>query len=184
MKCFMLICDQDRDIQALWRASHQGFIQKTKTGACVASLGPFASVHLLYHPCRTNEQPAQSPAGKNGKARNIWNKHKRRKKSKDTILGAKASKIGTEPSGRIPLVGRTCGWALGISFCTSKCPKRPPHGWYVRASAQAKKINVFLFFFYSFFFSSKTLSASWVETRSVFRPQSLGGGQVQLVIVF
>jgi hypothetical protein len=105
-------------------------------------------------------------------------------KNKDTILGAKASKIGTERSGRIPLVGRTCGWALGISFCTSKCPKRPPHGWYVRASAQAKKINVFLFFFYSFFFSSKTLSASWVETRSVFRPQSLGGGQVQLVIVF
>src|SRR4051794_12429348 len=97
------------------------------------------------------------------------------KKEKGTIIGAKASKIGIEPSGRIPLVDHTCGWALGISFCTSKCPRRPPPVWYVRASAQTKNKCIFIIYYY-YFFSSKTLSASWVETRSVFRPQSLGGG--------
>jgi hypothetical protein len=73
------------------------------------------------------------------------------KKEKDTIIGAKASKIGIEPSGRIPLVDHTCGWALGISFCTSKCPRRPPPGWYVRASAQTKNKCIFIIFLLLFF---------------------------------
>jgi hypothetical protein len=98
------------------------------------------------------------------------------KKEKDTIIGAKACKIGIEPSGRIPLVDHTCGWALGISFVH----RNALEGLHLAGTSGPqlkRKINVFLLFYYYYFFSSKTLSAYWVETRSVlFRPQSLGGG--------